>query len=231
MRSWVAQPADLVLDDLELHRLVLQLLQLPPLKVCNSHGLNMLLLATDALLPEPDNRLTEFYDDYLDSYGDENPPPLPSGGGAAGPSPPDRIAAWARSNANPNYAPAPARSGSRSAPTSNYAPSSYGGGGSVRRKLTRRGTSSARSRIQSSYEEEEEGYVSGEYEDGPFELVKIRVKVRIPHFVLCTFSNLCICSSIMMTMSEEWHWYQRLHSTSSWRKSLPSLASDWVASL
>ena len=25
--------------------------------------------------------------------------------------------------------------------------------------------------------EEEEGYVSGEYEDGPFEMVKIRVKV------------------------------------------------------
>jgi hypothetical protein len=52
-----------------------------------------------------------------------------------------------------------------------YAASSVGGG-SVRRKLTRRATQKPR------YEEEEEGYVSGEYEDGPFELVKIRVKVR-----------------------------------------------------
>ncbi|EEB97753.1 hypothetical protein MPER_02860, partial [Moniliophthora perniciosa FA553] len=90
-------------------------------------------------------------------------------------SAPDRVAAWARSNANPNYP--PQRSGSRSAPTSNYAPSSYGGG-SLRRKVTRRGTQRAASRIASSYEEEEEGYVSGDYDDGPFELVKIRVKLH-----------------------------------------------------
>lgn len=45
----------------------------------------------------------------------------------------------------------------------------------MRRRLTRRGTSS---RAQSRYVEEEEGYVSGEYEDdGPFELIRIRVKV------------------------------------------------------
>jgi hypothetical protein len=48
----------------------------------------------------------------------------------------------------------------------------------MRRKLTRRGTSrQAPSRVASSYEEEEEGYVSGDYEDAPFELIKIRVKV------------------------------------------------------
>ncbi|THU89357.1 hypothetical protein K435DRAFT_678103 [Dendrothele bispora CBS 962.96] len=134
-------------------------------------------------------RLTEFYDDFVDSYGDtsDQPPPLPTntaGVGAGGPGgggPPDRIAAWARSNANPNNLPPTTgvmRSGSRSAPTSNYAPSSYGGA-SVRRKLTRRGTSrAASSRIQSTYEEEEEGYGSGEYEDGPFELIKIRVKLH-----------------------------------------------------
>ena len=29
------------------------------------------------------------------------------------------------------------------------------------------------------YEEEEEGYVSGDYDDVPFELVKIRVKASI----------------------------------------------------
>jgi len=110
-------------------------------------------------------RFTEFYDDYLDSYGDA--PPLPSAG------PPDRVAAWARTNANPNYPPGrgPARA------NSNYAPSSYGGG-SVRRRVTRRQTRGPSSRSQSAYEEDEEGYVSGEYDDGPFELVKIRVKLH-----------------------------------------------------
>ncbi|KIK68996.1 hypothetical protein GYMLUDRAFT_1001610 [Collybiopsis luxurians FD-317 M1] len=125
-----------------------------------------------------DNRLTEFYDDYLDSYGSEPPPPLP-GVASAGAGPPDRIAAWARSNANPNNLPPVARSGSRSAPASNYAPSSFGGA-SVRRRVTRRNTArtAASSRVQSSYEEEEEGYASGDYEDGPFELMKIRVKLH-----------------------------------------------------
>jgi len=125
---------------------------------------------------DPDNRLTEFYDDYLDSYSESAPPPIPRGESPAN-GPPDRVAAWARTNANANYP--PGRFGSRSAPTSNYAPSSYGGG-SIRRKLSRRPTQSRAlsSRIQSSYEEEEEGYVSGEYEDGPFELTKIRVKLH-----------------------------------------------------
>ncbi|KAJ6593589.1 NADPH oxidase regulator NoxR [Mycena capillaripes] len=117
------------------------------------------------------SRLTEIYDDYLDSYNDEPPPPMPN-------APPDRVAAWARSNANGQAAPAPPpsafvqRSGTRSAPTSSYAPSSVGG--SVRRRVTRRNTR----RIQSAYEEEEEGYASGEDFDGPFELIKIRVKLH-----------------------------------------------------
>jgi len=110
-------------------------------------------------------RFTEFYDDYLDSYGGDAPP-VPGNG------PPDRIAAWARSSANPNYT--PGRGPSRS--NSSYAPSSFGGG-SVRRKVTRRVTRGP-SRAQSAYEEDEEGYVSGEYDDGPFELVKIRVKLH-----------------------------------------------------
>jgi hypothetical protein len=124
--------------------------------------------------PNP-SRLTEIYDDYLDSYNDEPPPPMPSA-----PQQPDRVAAWARSNANgaPQSAAQQggfvARSGSRSAPGSSYAPSSYGGG-SVRRRVTRRNTSR---RIQSAYEEEEEGYASGEDFDGPFELIKIRVKLH-----------------------------------------------------
>jgi hypothetical protein len=41
--------------------------------------------------------------------------------------------------------------------------------------MTRRNTSR---RIQSAYEEEEEGYASGEDFDGPFELIKIRVKLH-----------------------------------------------------
>jgi len=119
---------------------------------------------------EGNTRLTEFYEDYFDSYGDStSAPPLPPMNNSG----PDRVAAWARSNANPNFA--PTRSGSRSAPGSQYAPS-YGGG-TLRRKVTRRPTGRTQ-RTQSAYEEEEEGYVSGEYEDGVFELTKIRVKVH-----------------------------------------------------
>jgi hypothetical protein len=121
--------------------------------------------------PDP-SRLTAIYDGYLDSYADEPAPPMPNA------PQPDRVAAWARSNANGAPATPPgafvARSGTRSAPTSNYAPSSFGGG-SVRRRVTRRNTSR---RIQSAYEEEEEGYASGEDFDGPFELIKIRVKLH-----------------------------------------------------
>ena len=127
-------------------------------------------------------RLTEFYDNYIDSYGTSEaappPPPVNSAGS-------DRVGAWARSNANPNYS-AIVRTGSRSAPNSQYAPSSYngpGGGGSLRRKVTKRNNPRAPSRIQSTYEEEEEGYVSGEYDDGPFELAIIRIKVGLLNIV------------------------------------------------
>ncbi|KAJ7350408.1 NADPH oxidase regulator NoxR [Mycena albidolilacea] len=124
--------------------------------------------------PNP-SRLTEIYDDYLDAYNDEPPPPMPN----APPQQPDRVAAWARSNANgapaastPQQGAFVQRAGTRSAPGSSYAPSSYGGG-SVRRRVTRRNTSR-----RSAYEEEEEGYASGEDFDGPFELIKIRVKLH-----------------------------------------------------
>lgn len=125
--------------------------------------------------PKPPSkpRLTEIYDDYIDSYMTEEAPPMPA------PAPQDpnkRVAAWARNNAN---APPPS-AGPRRAPSS-YAPSSYGGG-SMRRKSTRRGAGGARSvgsgARSTVYEEEEEGYVSGDYEDAPFELVKIRVKLH-----------------------------------------------------
>ena len=110
--------------------------------------------------PAKDGRLTEFYDDYLEGYGAD-----------AAPVPGDRVGAWAR-NAGMN------RQQSRSTPNSSYATSNYGGSmGSVRRKPTRRGGGRMSSRVQSTYEEEEEGYVSGDYDDGPMELNIIRVKV------------------------------------------------------
>ncbi|KAL7277884.1 hypothetical protein PYCCODRAFT_1394550 [Trametes coccinea BRFM310] len=120
-------------------------------------------------------RMTEFYDDYLEGYTGEDAaelPPLPSAEG--------RVANWAKGVGAGRGARGP------SAPPSSYAPSTVmgPGGGSVRRKLTRRGTTGragAASRAGSSfyggYEEEEEGYVSGEYED-IFEMVKIRVKLH-----------------------------------------------------
>jgi hypothetical protein len=121
--------------------------------------------------PTKGPRVTEFYDDYLNSYGDEEEappvPPAPQG---------DRVAAWARNNANAE----PRRMPSSRAPPSSYAPSSYGGGGSMRRKLTRRSTRGPSSRAVSTYEEEEEGYGSGgEYDDTMYELIKIRVKVDL----------------------------------------------------
>ena len=119
-------------------------------------------------------RLTEFYDDYFDSREEEIPPPLPTQSLS---NKQDKISAWARANANPAALPPSAmlRSQSRSAPPSTYAPSSYGGG-SMRRRVTRR-TTRRITAAPSMYDEEEEGYGSGEYDDGPFELIKIRVKV------------------------------------------------------
>jgi hypothetical protein len=55
----------------------------------------------------------------------------------------------------------------------------------MRRRVTRRPTL----RQTRVYEEEEEGYVSGEYEDGPFELIKIRVKVGNDFFKFGTASD------------------------------------------
>lgn len=136
------------------------------------------------LPPTKQSRLTEFYDDYLDGYGGgdgdgDEPPPLPVAP-AAGAGGDGRVAAWARNNATPGNAPPPAPGSAtqpkpRSAPPSTYAPSSFGGG-SMRRRNTRRRTQG--SRAMSTYDEEEEGYQSADYEDAPFELVKIRVKLH-----------------------------------------------------
>jgi hypothetical protein len=132
---------------------------------------------SSAAAPGKGPRVTEFYDDYLDSYTDEVPevPRMPA------PAQGDRVAAWARENAGPRSTP-PSRAQSTRAPPSSYSPSSFGSGGSMRRKLTRRGTARAPgSRAMSAYgyEDEEEGYGSGgEYDDVMYELVKIRVKLH-----------------------------------------------------
>jgi len=126
-------------------------------------------------------RLTEIYDDYIESYGEDEPPPMPLLDSPTSGSKSDKISAWARANANPNLLPPTTvqRSASRSAPSSTYAPSSYGGGGgSMRRKLSRRNTRRTVAPSVYTEEEEEEGYGSGEYDDGPFELVMIRVKLH-----------------------------------------------------
>jgi len=51
----------------------------------------------------------------------------------------------------------------------------------MRRKLTRQKSKGARRQTRSyDDEEEEEGYASGDYDDGPFEMIKIRVKIHLP---------------------------------------------------
>lgn len=117
----------------------------------------------------PASRLTDFYDDYIDAYsGNDAPlPPLPAQQQLESPN---RVANWARNNASPANGPGSVRS---RPPPSSYAPSTVGG--TLRRKTTRRSNRAPRSTY---YEEEEEGYVSGDYDDGPFEMTKIRVKVR-----------------------------------------------------
>ncbi|KAI0314672.1 hypothetical protein OF83DRAFT_1135692 [Amylostereum chailletii] len=119
--------------------------------------------------PPIDARMTEFYDSYIDSYADPSSPapPVPAMPASAPAPPPapstvapgERVAAWAR-DANS----APAR-----------APSSFGGSmrsGTLKRRPTRRMVAA------STYDEDEEGYVTGSGEWDEFELMKIRVKIH-----------------------------------------------------
>lgn len=113
------------------------------------------------------SRLTELYDGYLDSYGEEEPP-LPDDS--------RRVAAWARGT-QPGP---PSRMTSTRAP-----PSAYGGGsqGGMRRRVTRRGTYARSMRAPSQFGDEEE-FDGSDFDDAGFELVKIKVKVRtIPYHV------------------------------------------------
>ncbi|KAG8716362.1 hypothetical protein FRC11_001604 [Ceratobasidium sp. 423] len=129
-------------------------------------------------------RMTEFYDEYIGAYEDPAPPM------------PDNVATWAAQTKGappppsmpPSRAPSTIAGAQRGGYDRGYErgydqrdqrydersrppPSSYGGSSmSHRRKMSRRPTR--------GYEEEEEGYVSGEYSDAPFELTKIRVKLH-----------------------------------------------------
>lgn len=100
-----------------------------------------------------DTRMTEFYDNLVDSYADAPQPP--SAGN-------DRVANWAR---NATGGPPPSR-----------APSAYGGStrsGTIKRRVTRRTVA------PSVYDDDEEGYVTGSGEwDEMYELTKVRVKIH-----------------------------------------------------
>ena len=107
-------------------------------------------------------RLTEFYDNYLDGYGEEEPP-LPDDS--------RRVAAWAqRTQPGP-----PSRMTSTRTPPSAYGGGSQGGG--MRRRVTRRGTYARTIRAPSQFGDEEE-FDGSDFDDAGFELVKIKVKVR-----------------------------------------------------
>jgi neutrophil cytosolic factor 2 len=102
-----------------------------------------------AHLSEIPSQSTEFYDNIVDSYAQRSPPPLLSGTNN------DRVARWARGNGGgPNRTPSVA---TRS--------------GTLKRRVTRRTVA------PSVYDEEEEGYGSGEW-DEMYELMKIRVKIH-----------------------------------------------------
>ncbi|KAF8588880.1 hypothetical protein K439DRAFT_1384065 [Ramaria rubella] len=122
------------------------------------------------------SRLTEIYDDYIEGYANEEPevPPLPTQLGDGD----KRVAAWARNNANPAMRRAPSTASAYGRPLSSAYQSSYGG--PMQRKLTRRPTYGSRGAgaRNTVYEDEEEGYGSGDYDDMPFELIKIRVKLH-----------------------------------------------------
>jgi len=116
------------------------------------------------------SRLTEFYDDYIDSYGAAEEPPLPDDS--------RRVAAWAQKT-QPGP---PSRMMSMRTPPSAYGGSGASQGGGLRRRVTRRNTYARSMRAPSQFGDEEE-FDGSDFDDAGFELVKIKVKVRLtpPH--------------------------------------------------
>lgn len=103
----------------------------------------------------------DFYDDYAN-------------GGPRGQEP-DRVAEWAKRSAGPKP-----NMGRRPSAT---ASSASGGGNIVKRSYTMRGgPRSLSGRSRRTYDDDEEGYGSGEYEDtirSDYEMVRIRVKLHL----------------------------------------------------
>jgi len=97
----------------------------------------------------PKEGMLEYYDDYVDPYNRRNSPSS------------DRVGAW---RLNLSHGP-------RNVPSSSYS-------GRPMRNNSKRGNPHAFVRARGNYEEEEEGYGSGEYDDGPTELTLIRVKLH-----------------------------------------------------
>lgn len=109
--------------------------------------------------------MTDFYDDYINSYADNSPVRRNN-----------TVASWARNNATPETPPPLSRSPTTRPPP----PSSYNANaGGVRRRGTM-GRQRSMARRKPTYEEEEEGYGSGDYEDvsSYSDSSKIRVKVH-----------------------------------------------------
>jgi neutrophil factor 2 len=104
--------------------------------------------------------MAEFYDDYLSSYDQGNSVPVVS---------PNRAGAWSQLNLA-------SQSGSHSAPNSMYSQNDR----SIRRKNSNRSNRRAFARTRN---DDEEGYGSGGYDDGPLELTMIRVKVCSISFI------------------------------------------------
>ncbi|KAF8736521.1 hypothetical protein AX14_014421 [Amanita brunnescens Koide BX004] len=111
-------------------------------------------------LKQPEKRISEFYENYLDEYGgSESATP---GRPTSTPTPPAR--------------PAPNKSRSqRESTMSRISLRSAPVGGSMKRRSTAKRSTRGSSR---AYEEEEEGYGSGDYEDLPLDMQKIRVKIH-----------------------------------------------------
>ncbi|KAL6305002.1 hypothetical protein BKA93DRAFT_817214 [Sparassis latifolia] len=119
------------------------------------------LPASGAFIPDRNKRLpprttlvTDFYDEYLSTYGQDT---------------------------QPMSAPAmPTAAMQRSRSTYQSASSGAGAGsdGSMRRRPTRRGTTRSRPDTRHDYEEDEEGYASGDYDDLAGDVIKIRVKLH-----------------------------------------------------
>ena len=106
-----------------------------------------------ARFTEGASRATDFYDNLVDSYAQRSPTlPVPGNNN-------DRIANWARGNTG--------------GPTRTPSASAFGGSrsGTLKRRVTRRTIA------PSVYDDEEEGYGSGEW-DEMYELTKIRVKIH-----------------------------------------------------